>query len=288
MDHLKKLFPSATLSNLKTDNKGYVNIPRTDGTWLVIEEKDLTDREKLLVECLDLLENQVEPDSPWYRFLVKNQGSAPNPLKLIQFLHVKVIRHSEQNDLEAEWLDIFSQLLPNLRSHIKLSQRDFLFILDQELHFDSEAILMEILAILEFDFGMKITALIGQIWPLSLVNSWAKAYQLENELFQHLLEQPGFVGLNRFSLALLSTSLDITADLFQMLVALIAEHDEIEETIRTMWQEQAVITKTAQNLFIHRNTLQHRLDRFQEQTGLSLKRMDDLTICYLALLRQTR
>ncbi|NRE28611.1 Fis family transcriptional regulator, partial [Enterococcus faecalis] len=50
-----------------------------------------------------------------------------------------------------------------------------------------------------------------------------------------------------------------------------------------LWKNQGNISSTAKDLFMHRNTLHYRLEKFFEQTGLSLKKMDDLIFCYLLL-----
>ncbi|MBP2966923.1 helix-turn-helix domain-containing protein, partial [Acinetobacter baumannii] len=59
--------------------------------------------------------------------------------------------------------------------------------------------------------------------------------------------------------------------------------EEIKEIIKTLWLNQGNITSTSKELYIHRNTLQYRLDRFYERFGLSLKDMKNLTLCYLLL-----
>lgn len=53
---------------------------------------------------------------------------------------------------------------------------------------------------------------------------------------------------------------------------------------RLFWEEGAVLTKAAQKLYLHRNTLQYRLDKWQEMTGLQLKDLNDLAICHQAIL----
>ncbi|MDY5974851.1 helix-turn-helix domain-containing protein, partial [Streptococcus hyovaginalis] len=37
--------------------------------------------------------------------------------------------------------------------------------------------------------------------------------------------------------------------------------------------------------FIHRNSLQYRLDKFYQATGLNLKVLDDLALAYLIILQ---
>ena len=50
-----------------------------------------------------------------------------------------------------------------------------------------------------------------------------------------------------------------------------------------MWRNQGNLSKAAADLYLHRNTLQYRIDRFFDATGLSLKNMDDLALAYLAI-----
>ncbi|MCR5097623.1 MAG: helix-turn-helix domain-containing protein [Lachnospiraceae bacterium] len=60
--------------------------------------------------------------------------------------------------------------------------------------------------------------------------------------------------------------------------------NEMKNTIRTLFENELNIADTAKALFIHRNTLVYRLEKFQKQTGLDLKRFDDAVICRTALI----
>ncbi|WP_225535470.1 helix-turn-helix domain-containing protein [Streptococcus suis] len=44
------------------------------------------------------------------------------------------------------------------------------------------------------------------------------------------------------------------------------------------------MTKAAQSLYIHRNTLQYRLDKWFDWTGLQLKELTDLAVCYMVIM----
>ncbi|MBC6307817.1 helix-turn-helix domain-containing protein, partial [Listeria booriae] len=55
--------------------------------------------------------------------------------------------------------------------------------------------------------------------------------------------------------------------------------------IHTLFKNQGNISLTAKELFMHRNTIQYRLDKFHEQTNLSLRKMDGLLLAYLATLQ---
>ena len=60
--------------------------------------------------------------------------------------------------------------------------------------------------------------------------------------------------------------------------------NEMKNTISTLFENELNIADTAKALFIHRNTLVYRLEKFQKQTGLDLKSFDDAVICRTALI----
>ena len=70
------------------------------------------------------------------------------------------------------------------------------------------------------------------------------------------------------------------------LILLLSE-DEVKELIEALWDAHGNVSKASQKLFLHRNTLQYRIDRFAEQTGLNVKDMNDLTLGHLLLQKQS-
>ena len=59
---------------------------------------------------------------------------------------------------------------------------------------------------------------------------------------------------------------------------------EMMGTIGVLFKNELNLGDTAKELFIHRNTLVYRLDKFQKQTGLDLRRFDDAVACRVALI----
>ncbi|MFT8872545.1 MAG: helix-turn-helix domain-containing protein [Sporolactobacillus sp.] len=53
--------------------------------------------------------------------------------------------------------------------------------------------------------------------------------------------------------------------------------------IRALWQQQGNISLAAKQLYMHRNTLQYRMDKFYAHTAISLRTMDGLVLAYLCL-----
>ncbi|MEE1325633.1 MAG: helix-turn-helix domain-containing protein, partial [Streptococcus sp.] len=59
---------------------------------------------------------------------------------------------------------------------------------------------------------------------------------------------------------------------------------DIRPIIMTMWQEQGNLAKTAQNLYIHRNSLHYKIEKFRLLSGLNLKNLNDLAFSYLLIM----
>ncbi|WP_052077226.1 helix-turn-helix domain-containing protein [Tetragenococcus muriaticus] len=51
---------------------------------------------------------------------------------------------------------------------------------------------------------------------------------------------------------------------------------EFIQMIAALWKTQGNLSSAAKELFMHRNTLQYKVDKFQQQTKTNLKKMDDL------------
>ncbi|WP_087973369.1 PucR family transcriptional regulator [Oceanobacillus rekensis] len=60
--------------------------------------------------------------------------------------------------------------------------------------------------------------------------------------------------------------------------------EDFLQTIRTFIQCNLNISVTAKKLYMHRNSLQYRIDKFHEKTGIDLKAFDQAVTVYLALL----
>jgi len=64
----------------------------------------------------------------------------------------------------------------------------------------------------------------------------------------------------------------------------LGEHDEVIETLQAFFDLDMSLTKTAETLGIHRNTLVYRLDRIKATLGLDPRQFDDAVQIKLAIL----
>lgn len=271
-------FPQASLSQ----EAGELSLPLGNGQFLQLVASDLTDRERYLLSLLSHPKEQ-KPSSPWQSYL-HNQGRLPQTVEAIQFIHIHLWSQKEAQ-LDA-WQAMMIDLLPSQLAQVQLTPQDYLIVLAQDTWMDYQTILADTLSALEFDFGLRLTLLVGQVWPRQLADRWPQLYQAEANLFAQWrahYHQSTVLSFSQLFLwgqgrAGLELSL-IKASMLELI-----DQQDMQAIILALWTEGAVVTKAAQVLYIHRNTLQYRLDKWQDMTGLQLKDLTDLSFCYQVLL----
>lgn len=93
----------------------------------------------------------------------------------------------------------------------------------------------------------------------------------------------GVVPISDFYLELLvRRSPRLADDLRGRVLGPLASYPELVETLRVLMEHDMDRTVAAQKLYVHRNTMSHRLRRIQELTGRRLSNPRDLALLYLA------
>jgi DNA-binding PucR family transcriptional regulator len=78
---------------------------------------------------------------------------------------------------------------------------------------------------------------------------------------------------------------EVTEDTKERVQQLIQDYSEEElQTIKTFIENGLNLSLTAKKLFMHRNSLQYRVDKFIEKTGIDIKSFHGAVVVYLALL----
>ncbi|WP_338470797.1 helix-turn-helix domain-containing protein [Niallia sp. XMNu-256] len=71
------------------------------------------------------------------------------------------------------------------------------------------------------------------------------------------------------------------------IIPILQEDPELRKTLMEVLQNQSNVSLAAKRLFIHRNTLQYRIDKFSEKTGINLKDYHSALTVYFACLMTT-
>ena len=252
-----QLFPnSKIMHHIPEDTKNYV-ISLEENTYLQISSEDLSSREIALLETLTKTPVKMANHlSPWQQYLEQG-GQCPVQLENIQLIHVCLIQKNRDFN-EQEWLEMMQEIFGDVLTSFSCFPKHYTIVRKANVETISTHELQAIHATVEEDFAIS--------------------YLHESNKQTCLAFAP--MVLWGFTQKKLDFS-PIPETLYKQMV-----QDEFPDLIEALWQERGTLTKAATRLFIHRNTLQYRIDRFGQLTGLALKNMDDLTLCHFLLMQQ--
>lgn len=283
MKNIREWFPHAEVTDQANPPAGYVAIPLRAHQWLLLKEEELTEREKQLISWLGS-EEEVAPN-PWYRYLIDGKGEAPQVIKKMQLVYCHISHSTAEGT--ASWLEMMQTLLPNFRATLQLSGQDYVLILDQDQSLPVADILKDTVSAMEYDFNIRLSILVGQVWTESKDGKVSPVIRAEQAVFRAWIRE-GHQGVYRFSQLYLWGIEQADLDLNPIKVRLhqlIESQDQLQDIIVALWDNGAVVTKAAQQLYLHRNSLQYKIDKWEELTGLQLKNLTDLALCYHLVLQ---
>ncbi|MFS9067888.1 PucR family transcriptional regulator [Streptococcus infantis] len=276
-------FPDGKILDQPVYKEGYLSLPLSNYQWLLLEEASLSEREKQLVALLTKQEQTISLN-PWYSYLIEGKGQAPQNFKKLQLVYCHLSYFQQEN--LTSWLEMMGTLFPNCQTVLQVGAQDYIFVLQQDKYTSVRSILTDTLEAVEYDFGVRLSIMLGQVWSQTGHQALSDLIKAERDLFKNWWRQ-GHQGFHTFSQLYLWSMGERIVDLRvikEYLHQMIVDQDQIQEIILSLWENSAVLTKTAQQLYLHRNSLQYKIDKWEELTGLQLKELTDLTLCYQLIL----
>ena len=279
--NLRDLFPEAVVNQETGQGPEWLTLP-LDGQFIHFPLETLSQREQAL---LNLQESQPALQSSvqdvWHQFLVQKKGGLPTKLERVQLLYLE-----HGIPLSSDLLDLFYGLLPHLTALVELHATRTLLVLDQTIPFEVEALIQDILPAVESDFGTKLTIFFGNSWTKLQAEELRQVFDSEYQLFSDFVPLKGSEQTISFAkMALWARSGQLNLGVVpEKIRHYIDESKDMVDIIEAMWTSQTNLVQTAQKLFMHRNSLQYKLDKFHSLSGLNLKNLDDLAFCHLLML----
>lgn len=279
---LKKLYPTAQLMDSNQTN-GSIRAYPYKNKWVHIDATQLTEKEHALLSLFLTQaheEQAYSTGSSWYAYLIGERKKAPYTTSSVRMIQLILEKKDKQFD-STLWIDSIQQLFEPVLDAFFYSEDLCLLIQNEEAFTYSREEMQGILQTLEEDFSLRTVSYVGQYWEpneqlASLFNEEIHLFQKESSHLHTRMTSLSDVAIHYFT----SDSIE-KSPVMQELKQLIESHAEWEKLIHALWESQGNISTAAKTLFIHRNTLQYRMDKFHETTGLSLKDMNDLLLCYL-------
>lgn len=274
------LFAHAVVSSDATASKDTFVFPYERG-FLHLPKTDLTERELALIHLLAKSDEEAVMTNPWLSFL-QGDNVLPIAKKALQLVY---LHHSTA--LPEDLRELLEAIFPNSLLVTKLSNQQSLLVLDASDTQDTSVVIKDILPTVESDFGISLKAFIGNAWTNFSEQDMQATFVKEYALFQEYYDAKAPQAVTTFAQVLLwaLAKEKNTEQLSQQLLTLLGKLKDGHQLVTAMWQEHGNLVQTAQRLFIHRNSLQYRLDKCYQATGLNLKDLDDLALAYLLILK---
>lgn len=278
---LTSIYPKGSLSQHKAKDESLLSLPIETSVWFSIDKKDLTPTEIQVLTAL-FPTNSLETHlikHPWYQYLYNNVPVHGN------HSHYRVIHFKLKNESshKQEWLTHFSHLFHITEDAFFIDDTSGLIIEAKSSVIYDTHYIEDMLLTLEEDFQIRAQVYLGNFNLLT--TTFIEKFKEEQRIVsQYTKEQHRVFAFLDIALDYLTHPSVTKSSIMQDLKHLLQTDEEFVDIIKTLWEEQGNLTSTAKKLFIHRNTLQYKLDKFYERTGYTLRNMNDLALCYLAIL----
>ncbi len=276
---LQKIYPQGIFFNSPSTESHVLSIP-VDKQWFQLRKAHLTPTEiKLLTTLFPETSESYELDSHlWYHYLF-NHKPLPTSEKSFRVIQLKLKKESPSS---KEWLTHLSNFFNSVEDFFFIDKKTALLIEEKSTIIAHKEELQGMLLTLENDFLIQANAYIGSFNESS--HNFTAYFAEEEKIFaDYYQEKRKVFSFQDIAMDYLTKDKINQSPVMQSLKDALVLDDEIKQIIKTLWLKQGNVTSTSKELYIHRNTLQYRLDKFYERFGLSLKDMKDLTLCYLLI-----
>lgn len=273
-----------------TSDQFYIFFDESQKNWLAIPKATLTEKELNLLQAL--YEQVKFPSKPlttlsrkWHDFLLLNGPmpslSTDSNFRFIQF-HIKglgvdpteiepAIKGFFSDEVQIIWEDDHNGIVIEERRQLSLTESELTSIADT----------------LESDFYVKVSFYFGKVYPFS--SQLRTQFLQEKEYFEFAkenLERTNILTFEKIFPAFVAFNLPIymKEKIKMELSSVFSEDPELYTTIKVFLENNLNASLTAKKLYIHRNTLQYRIDKFIDKTGVQLKDFYGAFTVFLACL----
>ncbi|TXL61095.1 hypothetical protein FHP05_13500 [Cerasibacillus terrae] len=285
---LGKLFPSLQLldnfHDTPIDYKWFIS---EDGQIIGIHPNEISKRDsKILSIFLQPYNMNIPPltdQEMWWSKRIHDDHNKSEKVKPFRFIYFKIKGKQVDGAAFKEALqNLYTKTIPVLWENDKEG-----IIIESEANAVEETIDYEkIIDVFMSDLYMNINFLVGpyfhslkkiNIHYHSMVRDAKTAFSYSNQSVITYKEAILYSMVNQIDDAFLT---EVNSILLENI-----EHDyELLKTIKVYIQCNLNTTVAARKLHLHRNSLQYRLDKFVEKTGMNIKKFNEASVVYIMIL----
>ncbi len=289
-NQLLKIYPSTIRYNsLDNNTNDYVWFITDEKEILGIHQSELTEKDISLLSTFlkrynHLLPEKTAEEKYWYQLIECNTDHThPNPFRFVYFqMQPDQIDPSSFGEAITE---LFGRYIPILwESETTGLLVEEISITDDQINYE------QIIDILMADLSVHIRFFIGETkksnvnihqYFQSILQSGITTFQLTKKEVISYTESIPYILLHHID----------QPEKEQLVHSILKHFHEDEEMLKTLemfFSCNLNVSETAKNMYMHRNSLQYRIDKFINETGINIQRFDEALAVKLALLAHSK
>ncbi|PDZ05871.1 Fis family transcriptional regulator [Bacillus cereus] len=220
---------------------------------------------------------KTEKEKLWHEALYKNNNISMLSVRFLHFFTTQSIVERE------EFQDALQSMFSFTTTMIWETSRAGVLILEENI---TESVLQTALDTLETDFFISLSFFVGRHYTQTA--EFAYLYQWERKLFSvlspYLSKNITYIEQLLPYQLMISLPKEERKKYTNQLLAHISNDKELIDSVRVFFQCNLNVSLAAKQLYLHRNTLQYRIDKFIEKTGINIKTFEGAVAVYMAFL----
>lgn len=291
IDKIKQIYGSALVIGPHAENEEkYVWYTSEDGIPFGIELERITGTEKQLLNSMFTpfvrsTLHRSEEEEYWFQFLYEGKGSPPGNIQHAEyrFIHFYIEEGIEE---KQDFKEAIHGIFP-VPVTIIFENKHFGAILDAADSGFEQLHLEDAINTFASDFFINVHFYMGQ--ALAFSERIPDAFQWEQTCFKASLRYFEEQHVHSFQDVAPPLLLEKVDSDFRKRVADAVLHElendkELLKTIRIFIECNLNVSLAAKKLYMHRNSLQYRIEKFIEKTGIDIKNFKGAAATYLAIL----
>lgn len=279
ISELLTIYPHGLKQTYPATDDNYLSLKLAEATYVWLEKKRLSKQEILLLKQFFRPETIDIKAHPWFDLLFNSDTYVSNrTYRFIQF-HIESTEHF----LRDEWQQNVAEMFNTPADFFFYTDKDAILVEEKKTNSLYPEELNSIFLAFDEDFETTTSCFVGHFHPINqnLVALFAEERRIFTQVQPLKHTNSSIISLPDIAMDVFFTPVLASSHLAQSFYISLKNEQEMQAIIIEMWHTLGNISLTAKNLFMHRNTLHYRIEKFQESTGLNLKKADDLAFCYL-------
>ncbi|MFC4388650.1 PucR family transcriptional regulator [Gracilibacillus marinus] len=295
-DQLQEMFPDAikATDEMLKNHHHYTWFLTSENDIIGFPKEELTRREEALLHVLLTPYHANEPptnerEKLWMDLLFHQDMPQTLVDTNVQKFHFVYFSFSDETVDPEGFREAIYGLFPKKTPILWENNHEGVLIIEGEEATDEFLSYSEIIDVLTTDFYMNIQLFVGPtIYELSKAASYyhwiKKCYHITKDINQSVLEYNEAIPY----LVLHNLTNEEQELVCESVLYKVREEKELLKTVQVFIESNSNTTLAAKKMFMHRNSLQYRVDKFIEKTGIDIKQFDGAFAVYLCLMLKNK